>query len=264
MRNGMRAKGGHGIGSRAAGAGLLAVAIALSVTGCGGESEPADAPATESAPATPDEAFTALETALRTGGPSVRIAFDVVAEGAVSVDLFGELLLGEEGEARLEAAGSFAGQPLDVVLISDGERMFGAGEEAGVPTPPALRDALAVGFTRMGILHNLARLSGGAAPDHAEGGVAEWVVVAPTEDREMLEGAPGGVAETSAVRAITVAGQPSGAFALEFDGRTPRVRRQFVSFPQGIMRVTERYRVVEFDADFGDSAFDTTPLDPAR
>jgi hypothetical protein len=43
--------------------------------------------------------------------------------------------------------------------------------------PAGLTEALVLGFTRMGILHNLARLTRGAAPDHADGGVREWVEV---------------------------------------------------------------------------------------
>src|SRR5690606_29242932 len=65
-------------------------------------------------------------------------------------------------------------------LVSDGTRMVG-GRSAEVgfdePTAPALREALAVGFMRMGLLHNVARLFAGAAPDHAEGGVTDWVEV---------------------------------------------------------------------------------------
>jgi hypothetical protein len=212
--------------------------------------------------ATAAEAFASLEETLMSGGPPARITFDVTAEGAVSAELSGALLLGEVGQARVEASGSFAGQRIDVTLISDGDRMFWTGADGGVETPPALRDALAVGFTRMGILHNLARLGGARAPDHADGGVDTWVVVTPAE-RDGID-----IAEvddsTSVVFDITVAGVPSGSFALAFDGPLPRVRRQVVDFPEGIMRVTERYRVVEIGADLPAGAFDTTPLDTSR
>jgi len=241
------------------------------LSACGGEGDAAnraasddDAMASAETWATPEEGFPALEEVLSASGTTARIPFDITAEGAVSASLVGTLILGSEGEARLEAAGDFGGQQVDVVLISDGDMMFWTGGPEGIPTPPDLRNALAIGFTRMGVLHNLARLTGGAPPDHAEGGVTEWVVVSPTEERGMLEGAPEGAAEASAVRAITVAGQPSGAFALKLDGRTPEVRRQLVEFPQGIMRVTERYGGVEFGVDLGASTFDTTPLDFAR
>ncbi len=248
------------------------VGIAIAIAGCGGEGAPADgaqpegAPSAEASgqpgPTSPSEAFEAFEASLRSGGPPTRIAFDVTAEGAVAADLTGTLLLGDDGRARLEANGDFAGQALDMTLISDGERMFWTGSEGGADTPPALRDALGVGFTRMGVLHNLARLSGAAPPDHADGGVAEWVVVTPTDAAQV--DIPEATDATSVFRDITVAGQPSGSYALEFDGPRPVVRRQVVEFPQGIMRVTERYRVVEFGADLPAGAFDTTPLDTSR
>lgn len=235
------------------------------VVACGGDTEPTDeVTVPPEVSSTPDQGFAALESALRNDDSTVRLSFDVTAEGAVGASLVGTLVLGIEGEARLEAAGQFAGQSVDVVLISDGERMFWTGAANGVDTPPDLRDALAVGFTRMGILHNLARLTGGAPPDHADGGVTEWVVVSATDERGMLEGAPAVAASSSAFRAITVAGQPSGTFALEFDGPTPRARRQMVEFPQGIMRVTERYGAVEFGGEIAAGTFDTTPLDIGR
>lgn len=240
---------------------LVVAAGMLMATGCAD-----DVPEQTSrlADASPDEAFTALEEVLGAGTAPVRIAFDVIAEGAVAADLTGTLLLGTSGEARVEAAGSFAGEQIDVTLISDGDRMFWTGGQDGVDTPPRLRDALGIGFTRMGVLHNLARLVGGAPPDHADGGVREWVTVAATDDRAMMEGAPEGASAASVFRAMTVWGQPSGAFALEFEEGLPTVRRQRVEFAQGIMRVTERYRVVDLGADFAEGAFDTTPLDTSR
>jgi len=43
------------------------------------------------------------------------------------------------------------------------------------PVPPEVREALVIGLTRMGILHNLARLVAGVPPDRASGGVRDWV-----------------------------------------------------------------------------------------
>ena len=249
--------------------GVLAMALLSAAIACGGEEPPAgDATPNEVAGAAdlaPDAGFDALEDAL-VDGPPVRIVFDVTAEGSATAELTGTLTLGEGGRVRLEASGRFVDAEVDVVLISDGERVFWTGSpfEDGKPTPVALREALAIGFTRMGILHNLARLSVGQAPDREDGGVAEWVTVSATDERGMLDGAPAGAAERSVVRAITVDGYPSGNFALELEGLAPRVRRQVVEFPQGIMRVVERYPTFEFPADLPPGTFDTTPLDTAR
>lgn len=217
-------------------------------TGCGGESAP---PAR--APSLDD-----LEALLADPASSVHIPFEVEAAGAVEVALTGDLFLGPEGAARLEARGIFAGSEVDVMAVSDGERLLWSGAPEPVPTPPGLRDALVVGFTRMGILHNVARLTAGAPPDHMEGGVRDWVVVAP--DSAGAAPAPGLTGEGVA-RAITVAGVPSGAFRLNFDetGRLPRIRRQAVDFPQGRMEVTERYPTVALQARFPEGHFDLPP-----
>jgi hypothetical protein len=89
-----------------------------------------------------------------------------------------------------------------------------------------------IGFVRMGILHNLARLVAGAGPDHADGGVADWVVLSEH-----------GVTADDATShfAIQVAGQPAGNASLEFDGERLLRREQSVDFPGGTMSVTEEY-----------------------
>lgn len=249
---------------------LVVTCLLLAGAGACGEPSASDAPgpAEAQSPAadlTAPEGFDALEAAL-VDGPPVRITFDVEAEGAATADLTGTLTLGEGGRVRLEASGRFVDADVDAVLISDGDRVFWTASpfEQGKPTPAALREALGIGFTRMGILHNLARLSVGQAPDHEDGGVADWVTVSPTDERGMLEGVSAEAVERSVVRAITVDGFPAGAFALELDGRTPIVRRQEVTLPQGIMRVVERYPSVEFPAELPPGTFDTTPLDTAR
>lgn len=169
-----------------------------------------------------------------------RLPFQVTAEGAITVSLEGELVVGREGRARLQATGDFAGRAVDLFMVSDGEALFSTlrGRVRQGPTPDGLADALVVGLTRMGVLHNLARLTGGELPDHAEGGVREWVVVSPSETLE--------AGEDELAMDITVAGQPSGAATLTLseDG-DPLVRRQTVAFPQGEMRVTERYGALE-------------------
>lgn len=191
--------------------------------------------------ALPAQTFTALEDALR-GADAVRLAFDVTAEGAAEIAVAGTLDLAADGTTELTATGTFGVQPVDLVLRADGETMrwgvAGALEEG--PEPPALRDALVVGLMRMGILHNLARLTGNAPPDHGEGGVDTWVLVDGFEGAR-LEGAADAVAFD-----IAVAGQPSGSATLGLDaGDLPVERRQSVMFPDGEMRVIERYFDVE-------------------
>ena len=109
-----------------------------------------------------------------------------------------------------------------------------------VPRPAGLAAALVVGLTRMGVLHNLAMLVGGAAPARAEGGVEDWV---QTVDHRPLSPAP---AEGEAICfGLRVEGEPSGEATLWLDADgMPTRREQIVPFPEGEMRVVERYERV--------------------
>ncbi len=217
------------------------VVLAGGLLACaGGEDAAGGAEAPVEAP-TPAETFTGLEARLLEA-EELHLAFQVTAEGAVEVSLEGRLDLNADGSTQLTALGTFAGQPVDVALHADGDaaRWGAVAAPAEGPEPPALREALLVGFTRMGILHNLARLTGNAAPDHAEGGAAEWVVVDAFRPAAM-DGSDDAVAFD-----ITVAGEPSGSATLGVDAEgRPVERRQAVQFPQGEMRVVERYTGVD-------------------
>jgi hypothetical protein len=185
----------------------------------------------------PEAVFEALEQRLL-HADTVRLAFDVTATGAAEIEVRGHLALGPDGRAEIRAEGAFAGQPVDLFLETrGGTYAFGAtASPADGPVPAHLREALVLGLTRMGILHNIARLSGNAPPDHADGGVADWVVV------DGFRWPDAGAAEAAVAFDITVSGQPAGAavLALGPDGM-PRTRRQTVHFPEGDMEVVERY-----------------------
>lgn len=183
----------------------------------------------------PDELFQQLEARLL-AAETVNIVFHVTAEGAVTADLRGNLTMSRGGEIALSADGEFAGEPVALRLTAEGERYtYGnATQRTLAVRPAALEDALAIGFMRMGVLHNLAQLAEGAPPDHAAGGIGEWVVVD----------------EFTAVRlpqpglsfAITVAGEPAGTAVFNLDANgLPLERRQMVQFPTGEMYVVEQY-----------------------
>lgn len=185
-------------------------------------------------PADAAAAFTALADRLLKA-ERVRLHVHATAEGAVVVDLRGALHMGPADQVSFTASGAFAGKPVDLALRSDrGELRIGS---TTVRTPDHLKEALLIGLRRMGILHNLARLTAAREPDRANGGVRESVTVSAFGARAR---------ESDALSfEITVAGQPAGSASLELDasGR-PVARRQIVKFPSGEMRVTERYSSV--------------------
>jgi hypothetical protein len=176
--------------------------------------------------------FFALEERLL-AADGMRFEFRVTAEGVIEADLQGALDIGPAADARLAASGTFDGQPVDLLLRTSGNQLeLGNGTNVTrTATPAYLKEALVIGVTRMGVLHNLARLTAGAAPDHAAGGVRDWVTLGSF------------AADAGALSFdLTVAGEPAGSAALQVDSAGhPMLRRQTVEFPAGQMRVVERY-----------------------
>jgi hypothetical protein len=198
--------------------------------------------AADDSEAPPEVVFETLEGRLLKAR-NVGIEFQISSSGILEVDLQGTFSMSEDGTIDLAARGDFGSQPVDLVLSTDGDtyRFGSVPDLAEAPVPGHLREALVIGFMRMGLLHNLARLTGNAPPDHAEGGAGEWVGVGPF----LPDTVPG--SSTLSFR-ISVAGEPAGTASLEVspDGY-PTIRHQTVQFDAGEMRVLERYESVVID-----------------
>jgi hypothetical protein len=139
------------------------------------------------------------------------------AEGAVQADATTEVSVGPA--TRLHSQGTFLGKAF--------QKSFDQ------PTTPALRDAVVLGLSRMGLLHNVANLTQGLPPDHAGGGVREWLQAVK------FKRVRGGVSY-----AIHIDGADHGETTLYIDSKTklPRKRTAVIHFPNADMRVTETYR----------------------
>jgi hypothetical protein len=177
--------------------------------------------------------------------------FELESEGVVVSRLAGELR--SQGETlSLRARGSFDGRPVELMLEADGQRLRGSNGPSTLelPQPAALEEAVVIGLTRMGLLHNLAMLVGARPPDGADGGVREWV-----QANAVVGGPAVGPAEpsdstsheqpTALSFGIVVAGEHVGDATLWYDhaSKLPLERHQVVSFPGGEMRVRETYSV---------------------
>lgn len=241
---------------------LVTLALLVGVPSCARSPGPAASPPAEpqSAPSraepepSPETAFAQLEQ--RLSQAPWRVRFEVETEGVVVASLVGLLSIADEIE--LEAKGSFAGGEHDVRLWTEGDRLRAGPRGApslDVPRPPELAAALVIGTTRMGPLHSVAMLVGGRPPDGADGGVREWV---RTSEHERVHAA-GADGETGLAFAIEVAGQRVGRATVWLDARGLPVRReQLVEFPEGSMKVVERYEWLEPPPLAGPSA---GPLD---
>lgn len=222
--------------------------------GCAGSPAPREAPpgaehASPSAAAAPaDERSEAPETTFsglerRLGQTPWRLRYALEAEGAVVASLVGSMSLADEVE--LEVAGHFAGAEHDLRLWTQGDRLHGG--PAGAPTldlprPPELAPALVIGMTRMGLMHNVAMLVGGAAPDHADGGVSEWVRARDLQRVTASRDAAAAADSTGLRFDIEVSGQRTARATLWLDAHgLPTHREVTVEFPEGQMRVVERY-----------------------
>lgn len=186
----------------------------------------------------PGDVFNGLEKRLLQA-QAIELSFQIAAEGAFEADLRGRLEISETKEVRLNATGEFGGEPVELLLVTEGDQLkFSNGTKTLTSLQPAgLEEALLIGLTRMGILHNLARLTGPAPPDHAEGDVQEWVTVGSF--------AKDGADSAAISFDLTVAGEPSGSASLRIDSQgQPILRTQTVEFPTGEMRVLERYSAV--------------------
>jgi len=188
-----------------------------------------------------ETAFAEFEERLLTSDFSLE--FNIVASGPYPAQLAGTTTLSGADDASVKANGVFAGQSASIRLTAHDGRMKGGNGalEFDQATPEALREAMVIGLTRMGLLHNLAMMSSGAPPDHADGGVRDWVQAAnlKLETDALIEGRPA----VAFSFAVVVSGEDSGSATLWVDAETglPLKREQVVSFGNGEMRVTETY-----------------------
>jgi len=169
----------------------------------------------------------------------------ITAEGAFTANLEGAIELRGDNIAEIWGTGSFGEQFVDFSFTSNGEDIFASTADGSFDanTPEELNKALVIGMTRMGLLHNIVRIISGELPDHASGGVEEWVIVRDFSGGP-LQQLDGGTRSASPVHFnLVVSGVPSGRATLweEPSLSIPIGRDQVVQFETGEMRVKERY-----------------------
>lgn len=220
----------------------LPLLVGLLLAGCA-SSQPLDSPATEDAA----DALAALETHLLTTPGAV--TYHITSGGVFESDLTGMLEMTGD-YVGLTAEGDFGGiaTQLQLTVLDDEVEMVVGGEKTRVTRPPALREVVVLGMTRMGLFHNLARLTVATLPDHAEGGVDGWIEThsatwGPTAEVEGVE--------ARALRfALRVAGTEATEATLWLDTATglPVRRDETTDYPGGTMTLVERYSGWSFSA----------------
>jgi hypothetical protein len=174
----------------------------------------------------------------------VSIEATIESRGLVASSLKGRTELLERNRATLAYAGEFAGKAADLGLAADGRGVDLKNGATGrrEPVGREANRALLIGLLRMGQLHNLARLTGLQAPDHAAGGVDQWVTLDSFRPTTFAQGT-----ELEGTLSfgfdIVVGGEVSGSARLWLNTASglPRRRSVTVHFPQGEMSVVEEY-----------------------
>lgn len=178
------------------------------------------------------------------GARRVEVEATLRSRGVIASDLRGRSELRDRNRATLAYAGSFAGKAADLQLAADGRlvQFMNGSQTRQTRVEPEANRALIVGMVRMGLLHNLARLTGLQEPDHASGGVSEWV--------RLDSFRPTTFAQAGALEGLmalgfdlVVGGATAGNVRLWVDPATglPKRRALTVRFPQGEMEVVEDY-----------------------
>jgi hypothetical protein len=252
---------------RAAGTLALLVALTATASSCG-RGKPAeqqagtkDAPVnTIAANADPESLFTAIETRLL-NARTLDVVYDITSEGSIPSAVRGMLTLAEGNRAHMSPTGAFMDTPVDHSIVSDGSRMAIRSDTTVVlsAAPPFLNEAIVIGLTRMGHLHNIAVLTGGLPPDHSDVGAVDWVRAANFARSDSVT-SPDPTWATVAFD-IFMGDRIVAHATLWLDPATglPAGRAQTVYFPSGDMRVIERYASFTLDGAVPPERFQPVP-----
>jgi hypothetical protein len=234
---------------------LLAVPVAAACASTSTRSPSSPAPSSK-----PGTGLAALEQRLLSAR-SIRVHARIASGGRIESHFEGTLLAGTGQRLRMDFSGDLGSRPSDVRLVCDGTKMHGGSREHSFDfdAPPSLREGVVVAWLRMGLLHDVARLSQGSPPDHIDGTMDKWLRVETAEHApgEAIRGAP----TERWTYLLTMDGQRVAEGDLWLDAKTglPLRRRQTVHFPEGDMQVGEEYEQVDVEGPVEDAAFTVSP-----
>lgn len=209
--------------------------LAVGLGACGGKSAPAPDPEpdldTYVFAGDPIAAFGGLEEQLG-AARRVEITTQIQSVGYFQADLTATYDVERELKVSIAVEGTVAGSPVSASWTSHDIR---DDRDTDIQSP-VWADAVLIGITRMGALHNLARILEKQDPDHGNGDVRTWVEV----DQIVWKGDE---PRTQTLEFdIIVSGIPSAEGELTLDTRgLPLRREQLVSFDGVAMRVVEHY-----------------------
>ncbi|PZR06707.1 MAG: hypothetical protein DI536_29795 [Archangium gephyra] len=215
--------------------------LALVFAGCAAGPRPVPSSAT------PAERLAAAETALL-NAKGYTSTFDIESTGENAATMTGTLELLDGNALRISSDGAYKNEAVHVELDSresdSPHRASSRGPNVSShrdPPAPKLREAVALGLVRMGLLHNLVTLAMDRPLDKSEGGFDGWVKAVDVKAGSSVNASE--VPCTNVDFGIQVSGQRMGEGTLCIADATglPVLRTGVVHFPAGDMTVTEKF-----------------------
>lgn len=216
--------------------------LLLLLAGCAGGPRPV--PASSSAV----ERLAMAESALLSG-QNLTATFEIDAKGENAAHITGTLDLIDGNAMHLVAEGNYKSDPVQLELDSRDASGITRTTTKGANVsshrdPPAarLREAVTVGLARMGLLHNLVKLSLDQPMDKVEGGIIEWV--RPIDLKDGASESINGEVCHRVDFTVQVEGVKLGEASVCIADSTglPLQRNQTVHFPAGDMTEVETFK----------------------
>ena len=188
---------------------------------------------------TAEQRFRDLEALLTRAG-RFDVKAHVVSTGAIGSDLSADVGVANAGIVVIRMKGTFQDKPDEVVLRTDGiVTMIGKdGQQTRLQPGKAMRQAVQLGFARVGLWHNLMLLSHGAQPEHNEGGILQWADVA-----NVRYASPAKKGMTGLTFDVIIEGAPVGHATLWLDdtSKLPVRREQSITVDGKTIKTVEDY-----------------------
>lgn len=203
---------------------------------------------------TPEKVLAAMESNLLKL-KNRKVKFRTEATGAIAAAFEGEIVFKKGSVMEYRTTGKFAGKDYKLFLDCDGTKLRGGIDSKPFETdcPAGLRSGVVIGMSRMGLMHNIARLVSNKPPDRTDGTVFKWLEVGDLKfAKDHAPDTPQAGAELKQkdkklmvvfFKLAVEGNRNAGDVELWIDTKTnlPAYRQITVHFPQGDMFVTEKY-----------------------
>ncbi len=203
---------------------------------------------------TPEKVLSAMEANLLKI-KNRKLKFRAEATGAIAAVFEGEVIFKKGNVIDYRTGGKFSGKEHKLFLLSDGAKLRGGSESKPFESacPAGLRSGILIGMSRMGLMHNIARLAANQPPERTDGTVFKWLEVGDAKfAKDHALDTPQAGAELKhqdkklmvVFYKLAVDGSQNAANVelwIDTKSNLPAYRAITVHFPKGDMFVTEKY-----------------------